>query len=163
VVLNNPFEELTHVSDPRDRFYHSDRTGALPGLRSGPELVKLASTVGAGQKPRLCSLAAGSLVGLAFEIKKAKERFGLPPDAGVISCYEAGRDGFWLHCFLISCGIDSLVGLDPTPYQSGDTHRDRGISKAGNRRVRWALRSFDSLTAPIDVIDVRQRQHSASR
>ena len=42
---------------------------------------KLAFTTGAGQKPRLRSLAAGSLVGLAFEIKQAQERFGLPPDA----------------------------------------------------------------------------------
>jgi transposase len=35
--------------------------------------------------------------------------------------------------------LASLVGLDPTPYQSGDSHREQGISKAGNRRVRWAL------------------------
>jgi transposase len=35
--------------------------------------------------------------------------------------------------------LASLVGLDPTPYQSGDTHRERGISKAGNRRVRWTM------------------------
>ena len=27
----------------------------------------------------------------------AKARFGLPDDAPVVSCYEAGRDGFWLH------------------------------------------------------------------
>ena len=35
--------------------------------------------------------------------------------------------------------LASLVGLDPTPYQSGESHREQGISKAGNRRVRWAL------------------------
>jgi transposase len=70
---------------------------------------KLAFTTGAGQKPRLRSLVAGSLVGLAFEIKKAKERFGLPPDASVISCYEAGRDGFWLHRFLVHEGVRNLV------------------------------------------------------
>jgi transposase len=70
---------------------------------------KLAFTTGAGQKPRLRSLAAGSLVGLAFEITKAKERFGLPPDAPVISCYEAGRDGFWLHRFLAREGVRNLV------------------------------------------------------
>jgi transposase len=35
--------------------------------------------------------------------------------------------------------LASLVGLDPTPYQSGDSHREQGISKAGNRRVRWLL------------------------
>jgi transposase len=35
--------------------------------------------------------------------------------------------------------LASLVGLDPTPYQSGESHREQGISKAGHRRVRWAL------------------------
>jgi transposase len=70
---------------------------------------KLAFTIGAGQKPRLRSLPARSLVGLTFEIKKAKERFGLPQDATVISCYEAGRDGFWLHRFLRHEGVQNLV------------------------------------------------------
>jgi transposase len=35
--------------------------------------------------------------------------------------------------------LASLVGLDPTPYPSGESHREQGISQAGNRRVRWAL------------------------
>src|SRR5262249_45251450 len=70
---------------------------------------KLAFTTGAGQKPRLRSLAAGSLVGLGLEIRKAKERFGLASDAPVISCYEAGRDGFWLHRFLVHEGVQNLV------------------------------------------------------
>lgn len=32
--------------------------------------------------------------------------------------------------------VGALVGLAPTPYQSGGTHHEQGISKAGNRRVR---------------------------
>jgi transposase len=32
--------------------------------------------------------------------------------------------------------LASLVGLTPTPYNSGQSQRDQGISKAGNRRVR---------------------------
>jgi hypothetical protein len=70
---------------------------------------KLAFTIGAGQKPRLRSLPARSLVGLDLEVRKAKKRFGLPPDAPVISCYEAGRDGFWLHRYLGHEGIPNLV------------------------------------------------------
>ncbi len=30
-------------------------------------------------------------------IRKAKGKFHLSPEARVVSCYEAGRDGFWLH------------------------------------------------------------------
>ena len=29
----------------------------------------------------------------------------------------------------------ALAGLTPTPYQSGDSHREQGIAKAGNRHV----------------------------
>ena len=32
--------------------------------------------------------------------------------------------------------LGSLTGLTPTPYNSGETNRDQGISKVGNRRVR---------------------------
>ena len=32
--------------------------------------------------------------------RAAKRRFRLPADTRVVSCYEAGRDGFWLHRFL---------------------------------------------------------------
>ena len=35
--------------------------------------------------------------------------------------------------------LASLAGLTPTPYQSGDTHREQGISKAGNKRIRWMM------------------------
>ena len=45
----------------------------------------------------------------AREIVKAKKRFELPESAGVLSCYEAGRDSFWLHRYLRSCGIESLI------------------------------------------------------
>jgi transposase len=31
------------------------------------------------------------------------------------------------------------VGRTPTPYQSGDSRREQGISKAGNRRLRRLL------------------------
>ena len=52
---------------------------------------------------RLCTLV------LLDEIKKAKQRFGLPEDTTVISCYEAGRDGFWIHRFLINEEIQNIV------------------------------------------------------
>ena len=33
----------------------------------------------------------------------------------------------------------ALAGLCPTPYASGETAREQGISKAGSKRVRWAM------------------------
>ena len=70
---------------------------------------KLAFTVGLGQKPRLKTVTARSTLGLLLEIKAAKKRFGLPEDAPVLSCYEAGRDGFWLHRFLLAHGVQNQV------------------------------------------------------
>ena len=35
--------------------------------------------------------------------------------------------------------VGSLAGLTPTPYSSGESRRKQGISKAGNRRVRWMI------------------------
>lgn len=70
---------------------------------------KLAFTVGLGQKPRLKTVPARDLGRVLDEIRKARRRFGLLKKARVVSCYEAGRDGFWLHRFLVSQGIANRV------------------------------------------------------
>jgi transposase len=46
---------------------------------------------------------------LPEEIRKAKQRFGLEEWAPVRSCYEAGREGFWLHRALEQMGIENIV------------------------------------------------------
>ena len=45
---------------------------------------------------------------LQQEITRAKQRFGLPEDARVVSCYEAGRDGR-LHRYLVAHGVQNHV------------------------------------------------------
>jgi hypothetical protein len=42
-------------------------------------------------------------------LAQAKQRLGLPAATRVVSCYEAGRDGFWLHRQLRSMGVDNDV------------------------------------------------------
>lgn len=49
------------------------------------------------------------LVALQREIRRAKKRFGLPEETPVLSCYEAGRDGFWLHRYLVAQEVENLV------------------------------------------------------
>jgi len=60
---------------------------------------------------RRCQLgiAAGELLSLNEAVLKARERFGLPTGVQVVSCYEAGRDGFWLHRYLESIGVENVV------------------------------------------------------
>ena len=88
-------------------------TGAATVLYMAFELSskqwKLGFSIGFGQKTRIRTVAAGDLPAVMEEVEKAKERFGLPEEARVLSCYEAGRDGFWLHRFLESKGIKNHV------------------------------------------------------
>lgn len=88
-------------------------TASQPHLYMAFELSQskwmLGFTIGFGQRPRLRSIAARDLAALHNEIQLAQERFGLEADVPVISCYEAGRDGFWLHRYLSSIGVSNLV------------------------------------------------------
>jgi len=75
----------------------------------GKNTWKLGFTIGMAQQPRERTLPAGALETLQKEITRAKQRFGLPEDACVVSCYEAGRDGFWLHRYLAAHGVTNHV------------------------------------------------------
>ena len=64
--------------------------------------------------------------------------------------------------------VASYVGLAPSPWQSGGTDRDQGISKAGNPRARcaavelawlWLLHQPDSKL----TLEYRQRTLKASK
>jgi transposase len=70
---------------------------------------KLGFTIGLGQKPRERVVDARDLPKVFEEISAAKQRFKLPEATRVVSCYEAGRDGFWLHRALVAAGVESLV------------------------------------------------------
>jgi transposase len=70
---------------------------------------KLGFTTGSAQRPRERSLSARDISAVLTEIGRAKERFGLPANARVVSCYEAGRDGFWLHRCLVAQGVENVV------------------------------------------------------
>src|SRR3990172_99030 len=64
---------------------------------------------GDGAKRRQVSVPAADLAALAGAGAEAKEGVKMPASAGVVSCYEAGRDGFWLHRHLVSIGIENQV------------------------------------------------------
>jgi transposase len=67
----------------------------------GQRSWKLGFTVGMGQRPRIRQIPAGAVGALATESERA--------DSPVMSCYEAGRDGFWLHRYLVAHGITNYV------------------------------------------------------
>src|SRR5512135_2554868 len=69
----------------------------------------LAFPTAPAQPPRRVAIPARRLDALESEIARAKRRFALPDAAPVCSCYEAGRDGFWLHRYLTAQDIPNLV------------------------------------------------------
>lgn len=70
---------------------------------------KLAMTIGFGVAPWLRTVAAGDLAGVARTLTEARHRWQLASSASVMSCYEAGRDGFWIHRALVAQGIANRV------------------------------------------------------
>ena len=80
-------------------------------------------------------IAAGALEPLAQAIADAKKMFGLAAEARVISCDEAGRDGFWLHRYLTGRGDTNYV-VDSASM--ADLNRRAG----GRRRMRWICEGY---------------------
>jgi transposase len=93
---------------------------------------KLGFTTGHGQKPRERSVSAQNQQRVLEEIASAKRRLGLPETAPVVSCYEAGREGFWLHRFLLAQGIANHV----VDSASIEVNRRRRRAKSDGLDVR---------------------------
>lgn len=70
---------------------------------------KLGFSDGKTAQIRQVTINSGDLEALGGEVRKAKRRFGMEDSAGVRSCYEAGREGFWLHRGLEGMGIVNQV------------------------------------------------------
>lgn len=74
-------------------------------------LLGFGAQIADSPRRRTLRVADGSemLAQVRKEIAAAKARFGLPPDARVVSVYEAGRDGFWLHRGLEAMGVHNVI------------------------------------------------------
>ena len=97
------------VTMTRDRESSAAPTSVLVAFELGQRSWKLGFSTGVGQRPRMRQIPAGATAIIAQEILRAKVRLGVPIDAPVISCYEAGREGFWLHRYLHAQGITNHV------------------------------------------------------
>jgi transposase len=80
-------------------------------LRLAFELSKKTWKLGFSNGERFSSnsIDAGDWQTLMEKIAQAKKKFHLAADCQVISCYEAGRDGFWIHRALEAAGIENHV------------------------------------------------------
>lgn len=89
-----------------------DDTSVVVMLYMALELsgAKWKVALGDGKRaPSQHTLKAADVLGLLGVIEKAKKRCKLAGEVRVMSCYEAGRDGFWLHRWLVEQGIANVV------------------------------------------------------
>ena len=70
---------------------------------------KLALTSGFGVTAIIRTVASGDWRGVELALAAARRHFQLAADVPVVSCYEAGRDGFWIHRALVARGLGNRV------------------------------------------------------
>jgi transposase len=75
----------------------------------GKKEWKLAMTSGFGVAPWVRTVSGGDRAAVDRALRDGRRRLGLPATARVLSCYEAGRDGFWIHRALTAMGLRNRV------------------------------------------------------
>jgi transposase len=131
----------------------------------GARTWKLALSTDRGARPRHYTVEAGHLSAVWAAVGRARARWQLGPTTPVVSCYEAGRDGFWLHRALEAAGVRNLV-VDPASIE-----RDRRAKAVKTDRVdaerllellqRWAAghQRLRVVRVPsVEEEDARQRE-----
>lgn len=150
-------ERTAHIGRIRSLLaLHGIRVKSLRGLRPGAlrdwsgaplacsyqeeigrELDRLALVnhqIGILEKEQQTALASPATQGdrVAAKLQQLKA-------VGPQSAWILGKEFFgWRH-FKNRKQVGSMAGLVDCPYDSGESRRQQGISKAGNRRVRWVM------------------------
>jgi transposase len=117
----------------------------------------LGFSAGFGEAVLRRKIASRDTEAVLREIVRAKEKLGLPAEASVKSCYEAGRDGFWLHRFLESRGIENFV-IDSASIEVNDRLDVNGLVDLLARHLAGSRKPvFSVLTVPSEQAE-DQRQ-----
>jgi transposase len=113
--------------------------------------------------PRLRTIHASDMVAFEAEVVAAKAKLGIPPDARVSCCYEAGRDGFWLHRWLVAHGYENIV-VDPASIEVERRQRRRKTDrldaiKLVSRLARhsWGEKVWSVVRVPLPEMEDRRR------
>jgi transposase len=115
---------------------------------------RIASTTARGQQPRQVSVPARDQAQIIREIARAKIRFGLPEDTPVLSCYEAGRDGFWLDRFLRQSGINNRIVDSSSIEVNRRSRRAKSDSLDAVSLVRLLIRYCEGETKVCSMVNV---------
>jgi transposase len=70
---------------------------------------KLGFSDGSATRARIRTIPARDFQELGEEIGRAKKHFELAAEVATVSCYEAGREGFWVHRALEERGVRNVI------------------------------------------------------
>jgi len=144
---------------------HSNQISAtlFVSLEMSKDDWKLTFAVTGETRLRRRAVAAGSLPPLLREIESAKQALRIPAETPVISCYEAGRDGFWLHRALVASGIDNRV-LDASSLEVDRRRKQAKTDRLdGERLVRALMRYVQGDRLACRVVHVPSREDEDAR
>jgi transposase len=94
-----------------------------------------------GRKIRTVTIEGRDLDQLQKAIDGSKSRFTIVGEVRMCSCYEAGRDGFWLHRYLVSSGIDNVV-VDSSSIEVDRRKRRAKTDRIDARRLLHMLMRY---------------------
>lgn len=92
-----------------EEYTRESRPVVYVAFELGAKEWKLGFTTDLAATVRMRVMPAREVGRVRRELTEAKQWYGLAGTAAVRSCYEAGRDGFWLHHWLTREGIDNRV------------------------------------------------------
>jgi transposase len=120
---------------------------------------------GNGARHREVTVPAGDRAAVLRELAKAKQKFGLKESCAVVSGYEAGRDGFWIHRWLVSVGIDNRV-MDASSFEVTRRARQAKTDRIDLRKLLELLvsegrgdRRYRKVRIPNEADEARRRPH----
>ncbi len=116
-----------------------------------------------GSKRRSKTVEACSTFAVLEEISQARKRFGLPADCAVMSCYEAGWEGFWLHHWLTAQGVTNRV-LDSSAIEVNRKKRQVKTDRVdGEKLLVLLLRYLAGEKKALRVVRVPTREEEDNR
>ena len=107
-----------------------------------------------GTRNRERNVEAGQTACLLDEIQLAIEKFGLPDDVKIYACYEAGRDGFWIHRWLLAQDITNYVIDSSSIEQNRKKKKAKTDRLDANKMAKLLIRHIGGNEFAFSVVEV---------
>jgi len=118
---------------------------------------------GNGFKIRLKTISARDREQFEVELQRSSKHFGMAEDVPVYCCYEAGRDGFWIHRYLCNLGIGNLV-VDSSSIEVNRRHRRAKTDRLdASKLVTMLIRYMNGETKVWSVLHVPGQEDEDAR